>query len=280
MNGEFVRKIPTKIYFVSAFLLVVTMGCSNKSLKYLNYPTQVIFKRCKLIPAMIGGILLQKKTICHITGYATGARSDLVVDIKHRGHSRTLIGQQILNQENEPVIPMFLLCAGLVWFSLADSTVQPNFDVTGIIIISCTLTADAFIGNVGKKEKEPQELYMKKYSTGNTEIVFYSFLIGTVYILFTVLFKEPLWKPCQVALIKRPSLLDTHTLFKAFLFSLTGYCGVHLVLDLIVTYGALLAVTVTICRKAVSIIISFLVFAKLFTVHHVCAGGVTFFGIS
>ena len=62
MNGEFVRKIPTKIYFVSAFLLVVTMGCSNKSLKYLNYPTQVIFKRCKLIPAMIGGILLQKKT--------------------------------------------------------------------------------------------------------------------------------------------------------------------------------------------------------------------------
>ena len=62
MKGEFVRKIPIKIYFLLAFLSVVTMGCSNKSLKYLNYPTQVIFKSCKLIPVMIGGILMQKKT--------------------------------------------------------------------------------------------------------------------------------------------------------------------------------------------------------------------------
>lgn len=35
------------------------MGLSNTSLGYLNYPTQVIFKCCKLIPVMIGGMFIQ-----------------------------------------------------------------------------------------------------------------------------------------------------------------------------------------------------------------------------
>lgn len=37
------------------------MGLSNASLGYLNYPTQVIFKSCKLIPVLIGGIIIQGK---------------------------------------------------------------------------------------------------------------------------------------------------------------------------------------------------------------------------
>lgn len=39
------------------------MGLSNTSLGYLNYPTQVIFKCCKLIPVMIGGVFIQGKLI-------------------------------------------------------------------------------------------------------------------------------------------------------------------------------------------------------------------------
>jgi len=42
-----------------AVLTVATMGLSNSSLGYLNYPTQVIFKCCKLIPVLVGGILIQ-----------------------------------------------------------------------------------------------------------------------------------------------------------------------------------------------------------------------------
>lgn len=37
------------------------MGLSNASVGYLNYPTQVIFKCCKLIPVLIGGIIIQGK---------------------------------------------------------------------------------------------------------------------------------------------------------------------------------------------------------------------------
>ena len=51
--------MPLKYYILLSFLTVGTMGFSNASLGYLNYPTQVIFKCCKLIPVLIGGIILQ-----------------------------------------------------------------------------------------------------------------------------------------------------------------------------------------------------------------------------
>ena len=54
-------RIPIRTYAVLAFLTVATMGLSNSSVGYLNYPTQVIFKCCKLIPVMIGGVLIQSK---------------------------------------------------------------------------------------------------------------------------------------------------------------------------------------------------------------------------
>lgn len=56
-----VRKIPLKTYNLLAFLTLGTMGLSNSSLGYLNYPTQVIFKCCKLVPVLVGSILIQKK---------------------------------------------------------------------------------------------------------------------------------------------------------------------------------------------------------------------------
>lgn len=55
------RTIPLKVYALLAFLTLGTMGLSNSSLGYLNYPTQVIFKCCKLVPVLIGSILIQKK---------------------------------------------------------------------------------------------------------------------------------------------------------------------------------------------------------------------------
>ena len=56
---QYLNRIPGKTYMIIAFLTVGTMGLSNTSLGYLNYPTQVIFKCCKLIPVMIGGVFIQ-----------------------------------------------------------------------------------------------------------------------------------------------------------------------------------------------------------------------------
>lgn len=120
------------------------MGFSNTSLEYLNYPTQVIFKCCKLIPVLIGGILIQRKQYGVLDFLAAGS-----------------------------------MCCGLSLFTLADSYMSPNFDSVGVFVISLALLCDAAIGNV-------QEKSMKNYNATNTEVVFYSYSIGFVY-LFVIM---------------------------------------------------------------------------------------------
>ncbi|KAA8580906.1 hypothetical protein FQN60_013864 [Etheostoma spectabile] len=171
------RRIPGKTYMIIAFLTVGTMGLSNTSLGYLNYPTQVIFKCCKLIPVMIGGVFIQ-----------------------------------------------------------ADSKVAPNFNVTGVLLVSLALCADAAIGNV-------QEKAMKLHNGSNSE------------------------------------MHPVKTYGYAFLFSLTGYFGISFVLALIKLFGALVAVTVTTGRKAMTIVLSFMFFAKPFTFQYIWGGLLVLFGI-
>ncbi|KAM4834699.1 adenosine 3'-phospho 5'-phosphosulfate transporter 2 isoform 2-T2 [Thomomys bottae] len=195
------RRIPGKTYMIIAFLTVGTMGLSNTSLGYLNYPTQVIFKCCKLIPVMIGGVFIQ------------GKRYNIA-----------------------DVSAAVCMSLGLIWFTLADSTVAPNFNVTGVMLISLALCADAVIGNV-------QEKAMKLHNASNSEM-----------------------NPIQ-------------TYGYAFLFSLTGYFGISFVLALIKIFGALLAVTVTTGRKAMTIVLSFICFAKPFTFQYVWSGLLVVLGI-
>ncbi|WAR24833.1 S35B3-like protein, partial [Mya arenaria] len=196
LTGDRTRKIPIKMYGMLAFLSVATMGLSNTSVGYLNYPTQVIFKCCKLIPVMIGGILIQ-----------------------------------------------------------------------GVVLISLALCADGAIGNF-------QEKVLKQYTAGNSEMVFYSYAIGFVYILIGVTLSGelvPAFKVCQ----KYP--LETYGY--GALFSLTGYVGLYIVLTLVRSFGALVAVTVTTCRKAVTVILSFLFFTKPFTYQYLWSGLLVVLGI-
>ncbi|KAJ7415230.1 Adenosine 3'-phospho 5'-phosphosulfate transporter 2 [Willisornis vidua] len=132
-------RIPGKTYMIIAFLTVGTMGLSNTSLGYLNYPTQVIFKCCKLIPVMIGGVFIQ------------GKRYNIV-----------------------DVSAALCMSLGLIWFTLADSTVAPNFNLTGVVLISLALCADAVIGNV-------QEKAMKLHNGSNSEMVNTRFAIIKEY---------------------------------------------------------------------------------------------------
>ena len=53
---------------------------------------------------------------------------------------------------------------GLIFFTLADSKMSPNFSAYGVFLINMALVADAIIGNV-------QEKTMKQYSASNSEMV-------------------------------------------------------------------------------------------------------------
>jgi len=226
------RKIPLLTYAFLAFLTVTTMGCSNTSVGYLNYPTQVIFKCCKLIPVMIGGIFIQGKRYNIFDFFA-----------------------------------VVLMTVGLIFFTIAGQKVSPSFNLTGIALISTALCADAVIGNV-------QEKTMRAYSATNSEMVLFSYAIGFVYILIGEAVTGELG-PAMTYCNENPKIY-----FLSFLFSLVGYVGILFVLSMVKSYGALLAVTVTTMRKALSIIMSFIFFTKPFTIQYVWSGLIVFSGIT
>ncbi|CAH0547767.1 unnamed protein product [Brassicogethes aeneus] len=226
------RMIPIQTYFLLALLTLGTMGLSNASLGYLNYPTQVIFKCCKLIPVLIGGILIQQKRYGPL---------DFIAAV--------------------------LMCVGLTLFTLADSQVQPNFSTKGIIMISLALLCDAIIGNV-------QEKSMKKYGASNAEVVLYSYFFGFIFIFFVMILSGEFMDGVNFY-AKNPRKTYGYT----FLFSLTGYLGIQIVLTLVRTTGAFTAVTVTTCRKAVTIMMSFIFFNKPFTIQYIWSGLLVLFGI-
>ncbi|XP_045618851.2 adenosine 3'-phospho 5'-phosphosulfate transporter 2 [Procambarus clarkii] len=231
-GGTIAKKIPLRTYVIIAILTVGTMGFSNSSVGYLNYPTQVIFKSCKLIPVMIGSILI--------------------------------LGKRYSFAE---VVSCLCMSTGLIWFTLADSTVQPDFSLTGVVLVSLALVCDAIIGNV-------QEGAIKKYNEDATHVVLYSYSIGFFLIFIGLLLIDQL-----VPAISFASQFPWEVYGRAVLLSAAGFCGVQVVLTLVTLYGALIAVTVTTCRKALTICLSFLLFSKPFTIQYVWGGLLVVAGI-
>jgi adenosine 3'-phospho 5'-phosphosulfate transporter B3 len=226
------RRASYRSYILLAALTVTTMGLSNYAVAYLNYPTQVMFKCCKLIPVLIGGILIQKKTF-----------------------------------NRYDVAAAFCMSTGLVFFTLADSKVQPNFNLYGVIIICSALIADAAIGNY-------QEKIMKEHHVPNVEIVFYSFIFGFVFVLIGLIVTNNFFSSLE--------FWNKHpfpTYGYGLIFSIFGYLGIDIVLTLIKEYGALICVTVTTCRKAITIILSFTLFSKPFVFDYVWSGLIVIIGI-
>uniref|UniRef100_A0A1A9WBU8 Adenosine 3'-phospho 5'-phosphosulfate transporter 2 n=1 Tax=Glossina brevipalpis TaxID=37001 RepID=A0A1A9WBU8_9MUSC len=233
-NGvtAWIRKIPLRTHMILAGLTLGTIAFSNSSLRYLNFPTQVIFKSCKLIPVMLGSILIQRKP------YG-------ILDF----------------------LAAITMCIGLIWFILVDSHLSPNFNIIGVMYISLTLLCDAIIGNV-------QEKTMNDYKAPSHEIIFYSYGLGFIYLLIVLLITDNFFNGLTL------SLQNPHECFGCnFLFSLSGFLGVHFILALVRNTGASVAVTVTTVRKAITMIISFFFFSKPFTMQYIWSGLLVVIGI-
>lgn len=145
------RKIPLKVYALLSLLTLGTMGLSNSSLGYLNYPTQVIFKCCKLIPVLIGSIVIQGK--------------------KHGPLD---------------FMAALCMCVGLTLFTLADSQVSPNFNTFGVFMICMALLCDAAIGNVQEKAMREysapsNEIVFWSYGIGFLYLFVIMLLSGSLY---------------------------------------------------------------------------------------------------
>ncbi|KRY18464.1 Adenosine 3'-phospho 5'-phosphosulfate transporter 2 [Trichinella patagoniensis] len=148
---------PLKIYFVLSLASFGTIGFSNAAVGYLNYPTQVVFKSCKLIPVMIGG------------------KRYSVYDY----------------------IAVLLMTVGLIMFSLADAAVNPEFNSTGFLCVGMALFSDAVIGNLQEASMriyapENNEIMAYTYSIAFLYSAFFTALNGNLIAGISFTLKNPL----------------------------------------------------------------------------------------
>ena len=136
-------------------------------------------------------------------------------------------------------------------------------------MISTALVADAIIGNL-------QEKVMKNYpSAVNAEFIHFSYAIGFLYLFVCMILTGNLKTGFDAFAEEKLSISYGITL----VYSITGYLGVQVVLTMVRQFGAFTAVAVTSMRKALSIVISFILFSKPFTPNYVYGGLIVLLGI-
>lgn len=153
-------------------------------------------------------------------------------------------------------VSAMLLVVGLILFTLADAHTSPNFSVIGVVMVTGALVMDAFLGNL------QEAIFTMNPNTTQMEMLFCSTVVGLPFlvppmILTGELFKA--WNSCY----QHPYVYGV-LVFEA----MATFVGQVSVLSLIAIFGAASTAMITTARKAVTLLLSYLIFTKPLTEQH------------
>ncbi|XP_073064965.1 UDP-galactose/UDP-glucose transporter 2-like isoform X1 [Primulina eburnea] len=153
-------------------------------------------------------------------------------------------------------VSAILLIAGLILFTLADAQTSPNFSMIGVIMVSGALILDSLLGNL------QEVIFTMNPETTQTEMLFCSTLVGMPFLIPPMLFTGELfkaWTSCSQNLYVYGVLV-----FEA----MATFIGQVSVLSLVALFGAANTAMVTTARKAVTLLLSYMIFTKPLTEQH------------
>lgn len=161
-----------------------------------------------------------------------------------------------------------LIVLGLIGVSLGDFRGKNKFDIPGIIAISLSLVAGAVASNMEDK-------VMSIYGATQNELISMLYTVGAILMLFLGLATG------QFATgIEKVSSNPSSILF-LFLFGFLGAAGIQFVYLIMKVFGSLTTVMITSVRKALTVVLSFLIFKdKQFTILHGISIMLITFGMS
>ncbi|PSS11730.1 UDP-galactose/UDP-glucose transporter like [Actinidia chinensis var. chinensis] len=149
-----------------------------------------------------------------------------------------------------------LLVVGLILFTLADAHTSPNFSLIGVLMVSGALVMDAFLGNL------QEAIFTMNPETTQMEMLFCSTVVGMPFLIPPMLLTGELfkaWNSCS----QHPYVYGV-LVFEA----MATFVGQVSVLSLIAIFGAATTAMVTTARKAVTLLLSYLIFTKPLTEQH------------
>lgn len=153
-------------------------------------------------------------------------------------------------------VSALLLVVGLILFTLADAQTSPNFSVIGVVMITGALVMDSFLGNL------QEAIFTMNPETTQMEMLFCSTVVGLPFLIPPMLLTGELfraWDSC----FQHPYVYGV-LVFEA----MATFIGQVSVLSLIAIFGAATTAMITTARKAVTLLLSYLIFTKPLTEEH------------
>ncbi|XP_047083818.1 UDP-galactose/UDP-glucose transporter 2-like isoform X2 [Lolium rigidum] len=221
---------PWRTYVRLSAVLMGSNGLTKGSLAFLNYPAQIMFKSTKVLPVMIMG------------AFIPGLRR------KYPFHE---------------YVSAVMLVIGLILFTLADAQTSPNFSMIGVTMVSAALVMDAFLGNLQEAIFKMNPDTTQGLLFDQMEMLFCSTVVGLPFLAVPMVLTGELttaWSACSQHLYVYAVLV-----FEA----MATFVGQVSVLSLIALFGAATTAMVTTARKAVTLLLSYLIFTKPMTEQHV-----------
>lgn len=225
------RVAPLTAYPLLTACLMSSSALSNVALNYINFPTKVVFRSCKLIPTMIVASVIHRKIFTS------------------KEYSCALA-----------------ICAGLVMFAAADWQYSPTFHPVGLTLVSLSVCADAILPNAQER--------LFKLGSSRLEVTMYTNVFTLMVMTFTTLVSGDLIGLIQFA-VKTPLLQ-----FYMFVYTFIAYIAISVHMTVVKRYGGVTAVLVATVRKALTLVLSFVIFPKKFSWFYVAGASLVLGGIA
>ncbi|KAL7542462.1 hypothetical protein ACHAXR_012315 [Thalassiosira sp. AJA248-18] len=133
-EGRRPRLAPWQAYPPLTVCLLMSSSLASWSLNYINFPTKVVFRSCKLLPTMV---------LAYVMGNA-------------KRFTYVEVGSAMA------------VCAGLITFAAGDwSLSKPQFHPFGLSLVTLSVFADAVLPNA-------QEKLFRTYDASKSEVMFFT----------------------------------------------------------------------------------------------------------
>lgn len=211
------------------------------SLRYIDYPTQILGKSCKLVPVMLMNIILYRRKFA--------LHKYLVVSTVTAG------------------ISLFMLCAPDHGSKSGKGAASNSLFGIGLLLVN--LLIDGAINST-------QDEVFVKYKVTGTQMMFFMNTFATLITLSTMLLPLPTIPVLNPTSSKGHSELSNALTFihshpkvlrDILLFSIAGATGQLFIFDTLENFGSLTLVTITVTRKLFTMLLSLIVFN-----HHLAFG--------
>jgi len=236
LKASFTNALPFRLCVGLSFLKAFDLGLTYIALQYINYPAKTLIKSSRVVFTMFLGIVISGK-----------------------------------KYKRREYINVFLLVTGLVIFLHADAKSSAVFHPLGVVMLCTALLSDGLLNNYS-------EFAMNKYEVGHDAFQLYISSVACVALAVTSFVRGEFLEGVkffstpgtfeEIANGHIPTWSVNEKVLTVILFSSFGLFGASCAGAITKTHGAFYMSLTTTSRKALSLMVSFILFPNTCTFQH------------